>query len=458
MRPQRRGTLCYCWHSRQNEDQGSMAQAFRIAIGADHGGLDLKQQLIAHLRERGHTVTDCGTTTTEAVDYPEYAEAVARKVAAGACDFGIAVDGAGIGSAMAANKVPGVLAAACYTDALARNSREHNDANVLTLGAGQVTPEAARAIVDVFLTTFCTAKRHRRRVEMIREIERSSMKAAPPPPGPELSPEDIQRIADRVRQLLQQTGPAASAPAPTVSPERLARMIDHTLLKPEATPADIDRLCAEARTHGFCSVCVNPTNVRQARALLRGTPVKVCAVVGFPLGAAAPEIKALEARKAIREGANEIDMVINIGALKGGDDALVLRDIRAVVEACRDGRALSKVIFENALLTDEEKIKACDLCLKAGADFVKTSTGFASGGATPEDVALMAKRVGGRKVGVKAAGGIRTFADAQRMIEAGATRLGASASVKILEEARSRAAGVAPGHAEPPSPAGGKGY
>jgi deoxyribose-phosphate aldolase len=181
--------------------------------------------------------------------------------------------------------------------------------------------------------------------------------------------------------------------------------------------------------------------------------------VGFPLGAAAPEIKALEARKAIREGANEIDMVINIGALKGKDEALVLRDIRAVVEACKDGRALSKVIFENALLTDEEKMKACALSMKAGADYVKTSTGFASGGATPDDVALMAKQVAPKRLGVKAAGGIRTYDDAIRMVQAGATRIGASASVKIVEEARARAAGSAAPAAPQAAPStGGKGY
>jgi deoxyribose-phosphate aldolase len=161
--------------------------------------------------------------------------------------------------------------------------------------------------------------------------------------------------------------------------------------------------------------------------------------VGFPLGAQSPEIKALETRKAIREGATEIDMVINIGALKSKDEALVLRDIRAVVEACRDGRALSKVIFETALLTDDEKVRACELSMKAGADYVKTSTGFASGGATAEDIALMAKTVAPKKLGVKASGGIRTYDDAVRMIEAGATRIGASASVRILEEAKARA-------------------
>lgn len=278
----------------------------------------------------------------------------------------------------------------------------------------------------------------------------------------ELSADDIQRIADRVRQVLQQQGSLPAAPPP-VDADKLAKMIDHTLLKPDATPADVEKLCDEAKRYGFCSVCVNPTNVKQATLLLRGAPVKVCAVVGFPLGAAAPEIKALEARKAIREGAVEIDMVINIGALKGHDEALVLRDIRAVVDACKDGRALSKIIFENALLTDEEKVTACELSMKAGADYVKTSTGFSSSGASVEDVALMAKQVARRKLGVKAAGGIRTYDDCIKMIRAGATRIGASASVKIVDEARARAgqqpaappAAPAAGSATPPS---GKGY
>jgi deoxyribose-phosphate aldolase len=417
-----------------------MAQPLRLALGADHGGFELKQQLVVYLQGQGHQIRDCGTTSTEAVDYPVFAEAVARLVGSGACDFGIMVDGAGIGSAMTANKVPGVRAAACYNDALARNSREHNDANVLTLGSGQVTADQARAIVDVFLTTTCSAKRHRRRVEMIDEVERKALMAGGSGGHVELSAEDLQRIADRVRQLIGQAGaPAAPAP-PAIDPDVLAGMIDHTLLKPEATSADIERLCEEAKRFRFCSVCVNPANVKQCKALLRGTPVKLCCVVGFPLGAQSPEIKALETRKAIRDGAGEIDMVINIGALKGGDEALVLRDIRAVVEACKDGRALCKVIFETALLTDDEKVKACELSMKAGADFVKTSTGFSSGGATAEDIALMARTVAPKKLGVKASGGVRTYDDAVRMIAAGATRIGASSSVKIVEEARTRAA------------------
>ena len=225
-----------------------------------------------------------------------------------------------------------------------------------------------------------------------------------------------------------------------LSPRQLAQAIDHTLLKPEATAADVEKLCAEAMKHGFCSVCVNPVHVKRCKALLRGSPVKVCAVVGFPLGANTTEVKACEARRAIRHGAREIDMVINVGALKSGHDAIVLRDIRAVVRACREGKALSKVIIETALLTDAEKLRACELCMKADADFVKTSTGFSSGGATAADVALMARAVARKRLGVKASGGIRTCDDAMRMIAAGATRIGASASVKIVEEAKARAA------------------
>jgi deoxyribose-phosphate aldolase len=252
--------------------------------------------------------------------------------------------------------------------------------------------------------------------------------------GPQLSAEDVNRIAERVRQLLQEQGGVARRAAP-LSIAQVASLIDHTLLKPDATVTDIQRLCDEARRHRFFSVCVNPSNVRQAAALLRGTSVKVCCVVGFPLGAQPPESKALEARRAIREGAREIDMVINIGALKGREDAVVLKDIRAVVEACKDGRAISKVILETALLNDDEKVRGCELSMKAGADYVKTSTGFGPGGATVADVALMSRTVAARKLGVKAAGGIRSYADLLKMVEAGATRVGSSSSVKILEEA-----------------------
>ncbi len=411
---------------------------FSLALGADHGGFELKEQLKPYLRTKGHTVHDLGTHSKDPVDYPRIAKAVADLVAAGTARFGIMVDGAGIGSAMTANKVPGILAAAAYNETLARNSREHNDANVLTLGAGQVDVETAKRIVDVFLETECTADRHRARVKMIREVEKGGRGMTPR--NSDLSAEDTARIADRVRQLLQ--GGCIPPPATTViPPDKLVKLIDHTLLKPEATAEDIEKLCREAAQFGFYSVCVNPTWVAKAKALLRGTPVKVCAVVGFPLGAQSPEIKTLEARRALREGAQEIDMVINIGALKSKDDRLVARDIRGVVEACDEARAVSKVILETALLSDEEKVRGCQLAMKANADFVKTSTGFSKSGATVEDIALMARTVAPRKLGVKASGGVRTYADVVKMVDAGATRVGSSNSVKILEEATQLASG-----------------
>ncbi len=403
----------------------------RIALAADHGGFELKERLKEHLSAAGHDVADLGTSGKEPVDYPVFARATALRLAQGEADFGVVVDGAGIGSAMAANKVPGVLAATCNTEALAKNAREHNDARLLALGAGHVDEAGAKRIVDVFLSTACTAERHLKRVAMIRDMEKERGMA-------ELSAEDIERIAAKVKEMLGKGGAAPSA-APALTPEQVAKLIDHTLLKPDAMASDVEKLCAEARQHGFFSVCVNPVFVPQVKKLLQGSPVKVCCVVGFPLGAQDPQIKLLEARKAIREGAQEVDMVINVGALKGKDDALVLRDIRGVVEACKDGRALSKVILETSLLTDEEKVRACELSMKAGADYVKTSTGFSSGGATAEDIALMARTVAPRKLGVKASGGVRTYADLLKMVKAGATRVGASSSVKILEEARAAA-------------------
>jgi deoxyribose-phosphate aldolase len=336
---------------------------------------------------------------------------------------------------MTANKVPGVLAAACYNEALAKNSREHNNANVLTLGAGQTTLAQAKPIVDLFLTTECTADRHLARVQLIKGIEKRHMATGSPASNVDLSPEDAARIAERVKQLMGQGGAAAGAPA-GLTPEKVAKLIDHTILKAEATPDDIQRICAEAKQFGFWSVCVNSIYAKQVKNLLRDSPVKVCCVVGFPLGAQPPEIKALEARRAIREGAKEIDMVINVGALKGKDDALVLKDIRAVVEACKDGRALSKVIFETSLLNDEEKVRACHLSMRAGADYVKTSTGFSNAGATVEDVALMSRTVAPKKLGVKASGGVRTYGDVIKFVNAGATRVGCSSSVKIMEEAK----------------------
>jgi deoxyribose-phosphate aldolase len=215
---------------------------------------------------------------------------------------------------------------------------------------------------------------------------------------------------------------------------RLGHMIDHTLLKPDATQDEIAQLCFEARKYNFASVCINPANVKLCAELLQGSDVPVCTVVGFPLGATPTDVKVFETQKAIREGAIEVDMVINVGALKSRDYELVERDIASVARVCHANNSILKVIIEAALLTDEEKVVACQLAKVAGADFVKTSTGFGPGGATLEDVALM-RRVVGPSIGVKAAGGIRTLADAQKMIAAGASRIGASASVRIMQEA-----------------------
>jgi deoxyribose-phosphate aldolase len=260
-----------------------------------------------------------------------------------------------------------------------------------------------------------------------------------------------------VRTCFDRTGKVVSAGAERLSstigviPQdgAIAAMIDHTMLKPESTPDQIAQLCFEARKHGFASVCINPAWVRLCSQLLHGSPVKVCTVIGFPLGASAPEVKAFETENALENGATEIDMVINIGALKARDLDLVARDIRGVVAAAHARGALVKVIIEAVLLNDEEKTIACLLAKEAGADFVKTSTGFASGGATVADVALM-RRVVGPDMGVKAAGGVRTYEDAENMIKAGATRIGASAGVKIIQ---------GPGKEKPAQPAaGGKSY
>ncbi len=213
--------------------------------------------------------------------------------------------------------------------------------------------------------------------------------------------------------------------------QSVAPMIDHTILKPEATHDQIAQLCYEARKYQFASVCINPTNVKLCADLLEGSGVEVCTVVGFPLGATPTEVKVFEAQQAIQAGATEVDMVINVGALKSRDYELVEQDIAAIARVCHANNAILKVIIEAALLTDEEKVIACQLSKVAEADFVKTSTGFGPGGATPEDVALM-RRVVGPTIGVKAAGGIRTREDAEKMIAAGANRIGASASVKIV--------------------------
>ena len=212
----------------------------------------------------------------------------------------------------------------------------------------------------------------------------------------------------------------------------IASMIDHTLLKPEATPAQIEKLCAEAAEYHFASVCVNPVYIPLAARLLKGTGVKVCCVVGFPLGAIAPEQKAAEAASCAAMGAEELDMVIHVGAAKAGDWALVQRDIEGVVKVAV-GHTV-KVIIETCLLTDEEKVKACEAAKAAGAHFVKTSTGFSTGGATTHDIALMRKTVG-PEMGVKASGGIRDYETAMAMIEAGANRIGASAGIAIVAAA-----------------------
>jgi deoxyribose-phosphate aldolase len=237
-------------------------------------------------------------------------------------------------------------------------------------------------------------------------------------------------LADDFASTLPAVLPAFDVPAG----QSLAGFIDHTLLKPDATGDQVKKLCDEARQYQFATVCINPAYVSLAAESLRDAGVGICSVVGFPLGATMPEIKAFETHQVIQAGATEIDMVINIGALKSGNYPLVLSDVQAVVDAAF-GRAHVKVILEMCFLDVREKIIGCLICKQAGADFVKTSTGFASGGATSEDVSLM-RRVVGAKMGVKAAGGIRTLRDAHRMIESGANRLGASAGISILKEAQ----------------------
>ena len=285
-----------------------------------------------------------------------------------------------------------------------------------------------------------------------------------------LSPQELQRLIDIITEevIAAQGGQARAsrcachAVANDCCPERLrlvvdagatrlgmhasggglsavASMIDHTLLKPDATRAEIQKLCREAAEFHFATVCVNPAWVAECALLLRGSGVGVCSVVGFPLGATTADVKQYETRRAIFDGAAEIDMVINVGALKSGDLRTVERDIEAVVEPCRQCHTVSKVIIEAALLTDEEKITACTLSKAAGADFVKTSTGFGPGGATAHDVALM-RRVVGDDMGVKAAGGVRDLESLKAMVAAGATRIGASAGVRIVQESRGQEA------------------
>ena len=246
----------------------------------------------------------------------------------------------------------------------------------------------------------------------------------------------VEKCARKTRKVIDAGADRISA-GPSVSQvdASIAALIDHTLLKPEASRDDIRKLCQEAVRFGFASVVVNPWYVALAAELVRGSPVKVCTVAGFPLGSTLPQVKIYEAEEAIKLGAQEIDMVMNVGALKSGQDEAVESDIRGVVEACHRAGAICKVILETALLTMEEKVRASLACKNAGADFVKTSTGFGPSGATAEDVALM-RAVVGSEMGVKAAGGIRSLEDLKKMVGAGATRIGASASVRIVEEAR----------------------
>ena len=243
------------------------------------------------------------------------------------------------------------------------------------------------------------------------------------------------KCPDRMRSLMASGGVRFGLTgAESEAAREVARYIDHTLLKPEATRDEILKLCEEGARFGFASVCINPIWVREAACALRGSGVKVCTVIGFPLGANEPDTKAYEARRAIFDGASELDMVINVGALKSADDDLVARDIAGVVEVAHEVNYLCKVILETGLLTEEEKVRACLLAKQAGADFVKTSTGFSKGGATVADIALMRRVVGG-EMGVKASGGVRDLKQAQDMIRAGATRIGASVGVKIVQEA-----------------------
>src|SRR5580765_3447165 len=239
---------------------------------------------------------------------------------------------------------------------------------------------------------------------------------------------DVERIVDAGAQRI------GIVLGETATAHDWASLIDHTLLKPEASEKDIKKLCEEAAQFGFASVCVNPGWVKKAAEFLKGTGVPVCTVIGFPLGATLSDVKAYEARRSIMDGAHEVDMVINVGALKSGDDCLVENDIRSVVQVAHEYGVTCKVIIEPALLNDDEKIRACEAAKQAGADFVKTSTGFAKGGATVADIALM-RRVVGSELGVKASGGVKSMADARAMVEAGATRIGASVGVKIAQEA-----------------------
>ena len=257
---------------------------------------------------------------------------------------------------------------------------------------------------------------------------------------------DLQRLVALIREEVASAlggQPAVARPPAELLAADVARLIDHTLLKADATAGQVEQLCAEAREYRFATVCVNPVWVATASRLLAGSGIGVSSVVGFPLGATPPEVKRYEARRALLDGATEIDVVMNIGALRSGDLCGVDADLAAVVAACRDAGAVSKIIIEAALLTDEEKVAACVLARLAGADYVKTSTGFGPGGATAGDVALM-RRVVGAAMGVKAAGGVRDLAAVRALVAAGASRIGTSAGVRIVQESRAETNGAPP--------------
>jgi deoxyribose-phosphate aldolase len=307
----------------------------------------------------------------------------------------------------------------------------------------QSSPSVAREVNSSASNNSFVSNRQSKFVDLVPPIKTMEQREAEQSSGNTSINANSYDYEARVKEVMAQKGGyrpsptrTSSEPAPTTSHNTglkaadLARYIDHTLLKANAERAEIEALCKEAREYSFASVCVNPTNVALAAELLRGSVVRVCTVIGFPLGATSSFVKAMETRDAVANGATEIDMVINVGALKSKDYELVRTDIERVVESA--GGNLVKVILENSLLTDEEKIKACELSKAARADFVKTSTGFSTSGATVEDIRLMRRTVG-PEMGVKASGGIRDTATALSMIEAGATRIGASASVSIVK-------------------------
>jgi deoxyribose-phosphate aldolase len=409
---------------------GNTDQVKRVAIGADHGAFAAKEALKLWLTTAGYKVVDVGTDNgTTAVDYPDFAQAVARKVVSGECDRGIMLDGAGIGSSMVCNKVHGIRAALCWNQKTIINSRQHNNANVLTMGSGMHETSEICSLAGLWLTTGFEGGRHWPRINKMMATEKNRRRKMD---QNELVEKITKEVMSRLKELMKDQGNTSSAGSPSqgMTREELAGYIDHTLLKPGAVNAQFDQLVSEALQYKFYSVCVNSSWVPYVAKKLRGTDVKICSVVGFPLGEMDSRSKAFETRNAIANGAHEIDMVMNVGALKSRNLKLVEEDIRAVKRACRSNTVL-KVIIETSLLTDEEKVLACEIAKKADAGFVKTSTGFNGGGATVQDIALM-RRVVGPEMGVKASGGIKDFKSAVDLIRAGANRIGAGASVQIV--------------------------